>query len=247
MENAVDTIEISLFPLNTVLFPGQVLPLHIFEDRYRLMIRQCLAEENPFGVVLIRRGQEVGETAEPHMVGTIARIRESSHLPDGTMNIVSVGLERFRIRRLIHDQPYLRGEVETFPLIESADAEAVEALAHRVRQLVVRYIELIAEAAGLHIKVDTVPDTPQQVGYLAGGRHADRQQREAGLARQRVASRHLECRDHPAEPRKRAAHVDDAHEGLAGPGAVRAQWLVAAKLRATTGVDLTPSVQCGSI
>jgi Lon protease-like protein len=168
VENAVDTIEISLFPLNTVLFPGQVLPLHIFEDRYRLMIRQCLAEENPFGVVLIRRGLEVGETAEPHMVGTIARIRESSHLPDGTMNIVSVGLERFRIRRLIHDQPYLRGEVETFPLIESADAEAVDALAHRVRQLVVRYIELIAEAAGLHIKVDTVPDTPQQVGYLAG-------------------------------------------------------------------------------
>jgi len=168
VENAVDTIEISLFPLNTVLFPGQVLPLHIFEDRYRLMIRQCLAEEKPFGVVLIRRGLEIGETAEPHLVGTIARIRESAHLPDGTMNIVSVGLERFRIRRLIHDQPYLRGEVETFPMLELADAEAVEALAHRVRQLVVRYIELIAEAAGLHIKVDTVPDTPQQVGYLAG-------------------------------------------------------------------------------
>jgi Lon protease-like protein len=167
VENAVDTIEISLFPLNTVLFPGQVLPLHIFEDRYRLMIRQCLAEENPFGVVLIRRGLEIGETAEPYMVGTIARIRESTHLPDGTMNIVSVGMERFRIRRLIHDQPYLRGEVETFPMMESADAEAVNALAHRVGQLAVRYIELIAEAAGLHIKVDTVPDTPQQVGYLA--------------------------------------------------------------------------------
>ena len=167
MENAVDTIEISLFPLNTVLFPGQVLPLHIFEDRYRLMIRQCLAEEKPFGVVLIRRGQEVGEAAEPYTVGTVARIRESTHLPDGTMTIVSVGLERFRIRRLIHDQPYLRGEVETFPMIESADTEAVDALAHRVGQLAVRYIELIAEAAGLHIKVDTVPDTPLQVGYLA--------------------------------------------------------------------------------
>jgi Lon protease-like protein len=167
VENAVDTIEISLFPLNTVLFPGQVLPLHIFEDRYRLMIRQCLAEENPFGVVLIRRGQEVGEAAEPYAVGTVARIRESTHLPDGTMTIVSVGMERFRIRRLIHDQPYLRGEVETFPMSKSADAEAVNALAHRVGQLAVRYIELIAEAAGLHIKVDTVPDTPQQVGYLA--------------------------------------------------------------------------------
>ena len=168
MENAVDTIEMSLFPLHAVLFPGQVLPLHIFEERYRLMIRQCLAEDKPFGVVLIRRGQEVGEKAEPYTVGTIARIVESTHLPDGTMNIVSVGTERFRIHRLIHDQPYLRGEVETFPMIESADAEAVAALANRVRQLVVRYIELIAEAAGLHIQIDTVPDTPQQVGYLAG-------------------------------------------------------------------------------
>jgi len=167
VENAVDTIEISLFPLNTVLFPGQVLPLHIFEDRYRLMIRQCLAEEKSFGVVLIRRGQEVGETAEPYTVGTIARIRESTHLPDGTMNIVSVGTERFQILRLIHDQPYLRGEVETFPMIESSNTEVVVALAHRVRQLVVRYIELIAEAAGLRIQVDTIPDTPQQIGYLA--------------------------------------------------------------------------------
>jgi len=76
-------------------------------------------------------------------------------------------MERFRIRRLIHDQPYLRGEVETFPMMESPNAETVNALAHRVGQLAVRYIELIAEAAGLHIKVDTVPDTPQQVGYLA--------------------------------------------------------------------------------
>jgi Lon protease-like protein len=167
VENAVDTVEMSLFPLNTVLFPGQVLPLHIFEDRYRLMIRQCLAEDKPFGVVLIRRGEEVGETAEPYTVGTIARILESAHLPDGTMNIVSVGTERFRIHRLIYDQPYLRGEVETFPLIESADVEAVAAIAHRVRQLVIRYIELIAEAAGLRIQVDTVPDAPQQVGYLA--------------------------------------------------------------------------------
>jgi Lon protease-like protein len=168
VENAVDTIEMPLFPLNTVLFPGQVLPLHIFEDRYRLMIRQCLAETKPFGVVLIRRGREVGETAEPYMVGTVAYIKESTHLPDGTMNIVSVGTERFRIHRLIHDQPYLRGEVEIFPMIESADADTVATLARRVRHLVVRYIELIAEAAGLRIKVDTVPDTPQKVGYLAG-------------------------------------------------------------------------------
>ncbi|MGC8781873.1 MAG: LON peptidase substrate-binding domain-containing protein [Anaerolineae bacterium] len=167
MEDLIGTIELPLFPLNTVLFPGQVLPLHIFEDRYRLMIRQCLAEDKSFGVVLIRQGQEVGEMAVPHAIGTTARILESSHLDDGTMDIVTVGIERFRIRRLIYDQPYLRGEVELFPLVGTADDPTVAHLTSRVRQQVIRYIELIAEAAGLRIQVDSVPDQPQRVGYLA--------------------------------------------------------------------------------
>ncbi len=167
MENLVGMVELPLFLLNTVLFPGQVLPLHVFEDRYRLMIRQCLAEDKSFGVVLIQEGQEVGETATPHAVGTTARIVESSHLADGTLNIVTVGVERFRIRRLLYDQPYLRGEVEPFPLVGSADHPAVARLTQRVRERVIRYIELIAEAAGLRIQVESVPELPQQVGYLA--------------------------------------------------------------------------------
>lgn len=167
MENLIDTVELPLFPLNTVLFPGQVLPLHIFEDRYRLMIRHCLAEDKPFGVALIQQGQEVGARADPYPVGTIARIVESSHLPNGTMNIISVGVERFRIRRLIHDQPYLRGEVETIPIAELGDHPAVARLTQQVRQQVVRYIELLAEAAGLRIQVDNVPEASQQVSYLA--------------------------------------------------------------------------------
>lgn len=167
MDEAINVIELPLFPLNTVLFPGQVLPLHIFEDRYRLMIRRCLAEDTPFGVVLIKQGEEVGETAAPHTVGTIARIVESSHLPNGTMNIVVVGTDRFFIRRLFHDQPYLRGEVETLPMVEAAEPLAAAELAARVRERVARYIRLIAEAAGLQIQVEQMPDTPQQIGYLA--------------------------------------------------------------------------------
>jgi Lon protease-like protein len=167
MDNITDVVELPLFPLNTVLFPGQVLPLHIFEDRYRLMIRRCLAEDTPFGVVLIKQGREVGETAEPHLIGTVARIVESSHLPDGAMNILAVGTERFRIRRLFHDQPYLRGEVEFFPMPEPSDAETLTGLAERVRTQIRRYIELIAQAAGLQIQVGEIPETPQQMGYLA--------------------------------------------------------------------------------
>lgn len=167
MGEAVSAVELALFPLNTVLFPGQVLPLHIFEDRYRLMIRHCLAEDAPFGVVLIEQGREVGEEAKPHTVGTIARIVESTYLPDGTMNIITVGTERFRIRRLLRDQPYLRGEVETLPFTEAEDPVIVAELGSRVRQLIERYIALIAEAAGLQIQIDQVPDAPHQIGYLA--------------------------------------------------------------------------------
>lgn len=167
MDEAIGAVEMPLFLLNTVLFPGQVLPLHIFEERYRLMIRRCLAEDMPFGVVLIKRGQEVGETAEPHSVGTIARIIESSHLPNGTLDIVTVGVERFRIRRLLHDQPYLRGEVETMPMSEAAEPGSVASLAERVREHVARYIKLIADAAGLQIQIDQMPETAQQIGYLA--------------------------------------------------------------------------------
>jgi Lon protease-like protein len=168
MDEAISVIELPLFPLNTVLFPGQMLPLHIFEDRYRLMIRRCLAEDLPFGVVLIQRGPEVGAEAEPHTVGTIARILKSSRQSDGAIDIITVGQERFCIEHLIHDQPYLRGEVKILRLREPADLGAVATLADQVRDGVSRYIKLIAEAAGLQIQVDAMPDTPQQLGYLAG-------------------------------------------------------------------------------
>ncbi len=168
MDETSEAIELPLFPLNTVLFPGQVLPLHIFEQRYQQMIRRCLAEDLPFGVVLIRKGHEVNDdNAEPYTVGTVARIVESTHLPDGTMNIVTVGTERFRIRRFMHDQPYLRGEVANFPLPEAERSEGLAALAQRVRTQVLRYIELIAEAAGLQIEMGETPETPRQVAYLA--------------------------------------------------------------------------------
>ncbi len=168
MDEMIDAVELPLFPLNTVLFPGQVLPLHVFEDRYRLMIRQCLAEDTPFGVVLIKRGQEVGdEDTEPYMVGTVARIIESTHLNSGAMNIVTVGVERFRIRRLLRDRPYLRGEVLSLPMADPDDPAKVMAAARVVRSRVERYIELIAEAAGLHIQIEEIPNGAQQIGYLA--------------------------------------------------------------------------------
>ncbi len=173
MDETSHVIEMPLFPLHTVLFPGQVLPLHVFEPRYQQMVRRCLAEDLSFGVVLIRKGEEVADAApEPYGVGTIAHIIESTHLPDGSLNIITVGTERFRIQRLFHDQPYLRAQVANYPLPEAAteddlDRGGLGRLAAHVRGQISRYIELIAEAAGLEIKVDEMPEGGRQVAYLA--------------------------------------------------------------------------------
>jgi hypothetical protein len=167
MSETVKVIELPLFPLDVVLFPGQVLPLHIFEDRYRLMIGRCLAEDRPFGVALIRQGREPGAPTTPHDVGTIARIIDTTRLASGALDIVTVGTERFRIRQLLFDQPYLRGEVEVLTLAASVDTEQLQRLTARVGELVQRYIKLVAHAAGLKIQIETMPDGPQHMGYLA--------------------------------------------------------------------------------
>jgi Lon protease-like protein len=108
--------ELPLFPLNTVLFPGAALALHIFEARYREMVARCLETRSPFGVALIRRGREVGEHAEPHAIGTTALITRSNRLDDGRYEILAEGKQRFRI--LSRDQTthsYQVGRVEILP------------------------------------------------------------------------------------------------------------------------------------
>src|SRR5438552_2735676 len=103
------------FFLSEVFFLGMMVPLHIFEPRYRLMIRRCVSEKLPFGVVLISRGQEVGLGAEFFNVGTIARITRVQRADDGRLYIVSVGEQRFRILQTLTDQPYLQGQIEVIP------------------------------------------------------------------------------------------------------------------------------------
>jgi len=82
---------IALFPLGLVLFPGAVIPLHIFEERYKLMINRCLESDGVFGVVLIRQGWEVGPAAEPYDVGTFARIVKTERLDGGKLNLTLAG------------------------------------------------------------------------------------------------------------------------------------------------------------
>ena len=154
-----------LFPLNTVLFPNMVLPLHIFEERYKLMINRCLEEERPFGVVLIREGQEVGGHAVPYEVGTTSVIAGVTRYDDGRMNIITLGNERFRLRRVRHDQPYLVADVEPWPLL-GGDPVLAQNQVEPMRALIRQYFTLLALAQGNKIDVEDVPEEPRALALL---------------------------------------------------------------------------------
>lgn len=89
-------MQVPLFPLNTVLFPGGVVPLRIFETRYIDMVSRCLREDQPFGVLLIREGHEVG-TASTFDIGTLARIADWYQGSDGVLGVTAIGERRFRL------------------------------------------------------------------------------------------------------------------------------------------------------
>lgn len=162
--------ELPLFPLNTVLFPGMPLPLHIFEYRYREMIDFCSENEKEFGVVLIKEGTEVGEPATPFEIGTMARIVGIDRLEDGRMNIVTVGTRRFRLVNLSPDKKsYIVGDIE--PLQdEDANAETNTApLAEEVGGLLRRYAALVQAALEQELMPLELPGNPEALSYLAGG------------------------------------------------------------------------------
>lgn len=107
-----DAVLLPLFPLNLVLFPGMPLPLHIFEERYKAMIGKCADTQQPFGVVLIKEGLEVGEPADPFMTGTSARIVRVEALDDGRMNILTMGERRFQVMEITQKVPHLQGQIQ---------------------------------------------------------------------------------------------------------------------------------------
>lgn len=137
-------IQIPLFPLRSVLCPGVALPLHIFEERYRLMIGRCIDRGEPFGVLLLRAGHEVGPTsAQIASVGTTAVIRRAGAYPDGQLDILSVGQQRFRVERIDStSEPYLIGHVSLLHEPVGSDAEANDQ-AERVGSRFIEYLELL--------------------------------------------------------------------------------------------------------
>jgi Lon protease-like protein len=154
-------VDLRLFPLSqVVLFPGMILPLQVFEPRYRQLVAECLQDSEPFGVVLIREGVEVGGPAVPHEVGTTARIRSASLGIDGMLHIEAVGERRFRVLELHDDRAYLWADVE-YPIDAATDVPL--AVVEEAREGLLRMQRLRATAAGEFERAPAVPEDPGAV------------------------------------------------------------------------------------
>lgn len=154
-----------LFPLHTVLFPFAPMQLHVFEERYREMVRFCRDFDSPFGVVLIRSGDEVGGFAEPYLVGTAVRIEYIQQYDDGRMDVRVRGERRFRVRKLDESRPYLVGLVEPVSEAEPDNQERVEALAMRARESFRNWVQSAFNRPELSVQVN-FPDDPVAMSFL---------------------------------------------------------------------------------
>jgi Lon protease-like protein len=157
-----------LFPLNTVLYPDSLLPLYIFEKRYQLMMKRVLSENIPVGIVLIKRGEEVGGIAEPYDVGTSARVIASERLSSGYYKVVVKGSKRFRISGIDYSEPYLQAEVQWLNGDqEKRDASTELQLKEMVMPLFRKYMKVLEENYGvtpLREEIHTYP--PAQYSYI---------------------------------------------------------------------------------
>ncbi len=161
--------KLPLFPLGSVLYPGLVLPLHIFEDRYRQLVADLLEEPEPrqFGVVAIRYGRETGidGVSALYETGCTAELQRVEPYEDGRFDLVTVGAQRFRLVDLGEQAPYFTGEVEWLPEEIGDDAETALVLG-AVQQSFRSYLALIAERGGVHVTIPEMPDEPMLMSYL---------------------------------------------------------------------------------
>ena len=150
----MDGDHMPMFPLGTVLFPGQLLPLHVFEPQYVQMLDHCLSTDREFGVVLIERGRELGGGDVRAPVGTVARIVDAAEAGPGRWAVLSVGTRRIRVRRWHPNCPWPNAEVEDLPDESSVDNTPIAQLwtdvqedFRRIRGLAVRIAGSQATAA----------------------------------------------------------------------------------------------------
>jgi uncharacterized protein len=201
-------VRIPLFPLGTVLYPGLLLPLHVFEPRYRELVRDLmdLPTDAPrrFGVVAIREGREVGADGVRALygVGCTAELRQVEARPDGRFDIATIGVDRFRLGPLEHSRAYAQADIEVLPEVRGPDAgvlaQVVDRLFHRYREAVLagrgdagrgEPPELASDPILLSyvVAAATVLDLPDKQALLEAASAADRLRLELRLLRREYA------------------------------------------------------------
>lgn len=161
----MSSYSLQLFPLQTVLYPYCILPLHIFEPRYRKMIGMCIEFDVPFGVVQIQTGQEAWGSATTAEVGTVARIKKVVALEDGRLLITTTGLGRFRILDSHYDEECMTGIVEAYD-DEEIDMAAHQELTTEVSKLFQNYWKLLALVSSKEQDPIELPDDPEAISWL---------------------------------------------------------------------------------
>ena len=158
-----------LFPLGTVLYPGLLLPLHVFEERYRQLIRDLLAGPEPrtFGVIAIREGRETGPDGilTLYEVGCTATVRQVTELDDGRYDLVTVGTQRFLLTGTDDTMPYLQGQVELLAE-ETGDESGAVMAARSVQDAFRTYLGALAERGVTQVSVPELPGDPILLSYL---------------------------------------------------------------------------------
>jgi uncharacterized protein len=161
-------IHIPLFPLNMVLFPETPLHLHIFEDRYRKMVYQCIENNQRFGVVLIRHGEEAyGPPAIPYEVGCTARIVQIEPVENNRLNLMAMGEERFRILAVGTENDFLSGDVELIP--KHADVlHASDEVRTEMEEQVIRYLRVFSRTHKVKMEIQALrfPEDILKSAYL---------------------------------------------------------------------------------
>ncbi len=158
-----------LFPLGAVLYPGMLLPLHIFEERYRQLVRDLFARPEPrrFGVIAIRKGRETGIDGVHSLyeIGCTATLRRVDKLDDGGFDLVTVGTQRFRLLAIDQTLPYLQGEIEL--LVEDAVDQAAAAPFVRALQSAFRtYLDALTERGGATVRIEDLPSDPVLLSFV---------------------------------------------------------------------------------
>ncbi len=155
---------LGLFVLNTVLMPGAVLRLHVFEDRYKALMGQCIDGKLPFGVLFGRNGNEIGDDLDPVHIGTSAIIRQVSKLNAGRLYVIASGVRRFKVERVNEKVPFWRAEVSY--LSESCSRKEAIVLRDFAFERFRDYLEVLLPGCGSELETIELPADVAAASYV---------------------------------------------------------------------------------